>query len=429
MGTPKYVQIAEVLQRRIAHGDYLSGALPGAPKLMQEFGISYMTTRQAMQKLIDDGTVIRAANGRLEVPGAPGESPKLRVAYLHHSAISLADKWRNAISGAARKYGCWGAIPLSWRKTPEGYHWNGYSSGMDNTPRGRDDWNGLLWFDAVAQQGLAARSIAELAAIIGNESLRGRFQEEYRRKTDLLQHYWDPETGAFQDRRDGAFCRVLTPAIFWPMAAKMAPPEQAKQLAAHLENPEELGGSCPCPTVSRNDPAFTPEGAYWRGSVWVPLAYVTSVALRNYGFDDAARRLTGKLLTHMDATWRNYTPHSIWECYKPDRPEPALNSKGRICRADFCGWSALGPISMLIENLIGISEVSAQENRIRWTSTSPRRHGIRNLRFGGNTVSLLCDAGEVSVTATRPFTLEFNGVRYACPAGKTRLAPAEPAPI
>ena len=106
MGTPKYVQIAEVLQRRIAHGDYLSGALPGAPKLMQEFGISYMTTRQAMQKLIDDGTVIRAANGRLEVPGAPGNSPKLRVAYLHPSAISLADKWRNAIAGAACKYGC-----------------------------------------------------------------------------------------------------------------------------------------------------------------------------------------------------------------------------------------------------------------------------------------------------------------------------------
>ncbi len=105
-GIPKYVQIAEVLQHRIAHGDYLSGALPGAPKLMQEFGISYMTTRQAMQKLIDDGTVIRAANGRLEVPGAPGNSPKLRVAYLHPSAIALSDKWRNAIAGAACKYGC-----------------------------------------------------------------------------------------------------------------------------------------------------------------------------------------------------------------------------------------------------------------------------------------------------------------------------------
>ena len=67
MGTPKYVQIAEVLQRRIAHGDYLSGALPGAPKLMQEFGISYMTTRQAMQKLIDDGTVIRVGCSSCEI--------------------------------------------------------------------------------------------------------------------------------------------------------------------------------------------------------------------------------------------------------------------------------------------------------------------------------------------------------------------------
>ena len=92
---------------------------------------------------------------------------------------------------------------------------------MDNTPRGCDDWNGLLWFDAVAQQGLAARSIAELAALIGNEPLKRKFQREFEQKTELLQRYWDPETGAFQDRRDGAFCRVLTPAIFWPLAANM----------------------------------------------------------------------------------------------------------------------------------------------------------------------------------------------------------------
>ena len=323
----------------------------------------------------------------------------------------------------------WGAIPLSWRKTPEGYRWNGYSSGMDNTPRGRDDWNGLLWFDAVAQQGLAARSIAGLAAVIGNEPLREKFQREFEQKTELLQRYWDPETGAFQDRRDGAFCRVLTPAIFWPMAANMTTAEQARQIVAHLANPEELGGACPCPTVSRNDPAFTPDGSYWRGAVWVPLAYVASVALRNYDCDDEARRLTEKLLNHMVNTWRGYTPHSIWECYKPDLPEPALNSKGRICRADFCGWSALGPISMLIENLVGIREVSAQENFIRWRSTSPRRHGIRNLRFGGNTVSLLRDAAGIHVTAARPFTLEYNGTRHACPAGETNLVPAEPAAV
>lgn len=115
VGTPKYVQIAEVLRRRIVHGDYLSGALPGAPKLMQEFETSYMTTRQAMRKLVDDGVVVQGANGRLEVPGAFGDTPKLRVAYLHHSGISLNDKWRKAISGAAHRYGCsYQDIPYSY---------------------------------------------------------------------------------------------------------------------------------------------------------------------------------------------------------------------------------------------------------------------------------------------------------------------------
>lgn len=99
---PKYVQIAEVLRHRIEHGDYFAEALPGAPKLMQEFGVSYMTIRQAMQKLINDGDVIRAANGRLEVPGG---TPRLQVAYIH-PPIMLNDKWRNAIAEAARKYGC-----------------------------------------------------------------------------------------------------------------------------------------------------------------------------------------------------------------------------------------------------------------------------------------------------------------------------------
>ena len=79
VGTPKYVQIAEVLRRRIVHGDYLSGALPGAPKLMQEFETSYMTTRQAMRKLVDDGVVVQGSNGRLEVPGAFGDTPNCAV--------------------------------------------------------------------------------------------------------------------------------------------------------------------------------------------------------------------------------------------------------------------------------------------------------------------------------------------------------------
>jgi glycogen debranching enzyme len=294
---------------------------------------------------------------------------------------------------------------------------------MDNTPRGRGDYETLLWFDAAAQQGLAARSIAEMAAAIGEEELRDRFLTEYRRKTELVQRYWDPDSGAFFDRRSGdGFRRVLTPAVFWPLAAGMATPEQAERVAALVADPEKLGGLCPCPTVSHDDPDFSPDGLYWRGAVWVPLVFMTSVALRNYGRHDLAAGISRKLLDHMHRTWRDWSPHSIWECYKPDRPEPALNSKGRLCRADFCGWSALGPISLFLEDVIGIEEVSAAESKVRWRLSSARRHGVRRLSFGENTVSLLYDRGRIEVTAARPFTLEVDSMPYACPAGTSSFA-------
>ncbi len=103
--TPKYEQIAELIRRRIGRGDYCSGSLPGAPKLAQELGVSYMTARQAMRSLIEHGDVIQAENGRLTVPEAPSGVPKLRVAFIHPGAPN-ENKWYRAIQGAARKYQC-----------------------------------------------------------------------------------------------------------------------------------------------------------------------------------------------------------------------------------------------------------------------------------------------------------------------------------
>uniref|UniRef100_UPI00266BDAB2 GntR family transcriptional regulator n=1 Tax=Victivallis vadensis TaxID=172901 RepID=UPI00266BDAB2 len=52
---PKYVQIAEILKRRIANGNYMSQSFPGGPKLVAEFGVNYRTVRQAFQLLLDEG--------------------------------------------------------------------------------------------------------------------------------------------------------------------------------------------------------------------------------------------------------------------------------------------------------------------------------------------------------------------------------------
>lgn len=49
------------------------------------------------------------------------------------------------------------------QKETDGYRWSGVASGMDNTPRGREDYDSILWFDLLAQQALAARRIATYA--------------------------------------------------------------------------------------------------------------------------------------------------------------------------------------------------------------------------------------------------------------------------
>ena len=105
MGTAKYQQTAELLQRRIERGDYCSSSLPGAPKLAQELGLSYMTIRQAMQYLVESGAMARAANGRLVIPGDPAEAPRLKVAFIH-PGDNCENKWYRAISGGAKRYGC-----------------------------------------------------------------------------------------------------------------------------------------------------------------------------------------------------------------------------------------------------------------------------------------------------------------------------------
>jgi hypothetical protein len=72
----------------------------------------------------------------------------------------------------------------------------------------------------------------------------------------------------------------------------------------------------------------------------------------------------------------------------------------------------LPAICGLIEFAIGI-DVDAPANRLAWTITSPKRVGIRNLWFGGNTVSMVCEAAspdgqrQIAIESREPFHLEI----------------------
>jgi len=310
---------------------------------------------------------------------------------------------------------------MTWKKEAGGYCWSGCPSGMDNTPRGRDDYDSIWWVDALAQQALSARYIVKIAQAVGDEAVKRRFETEFESKKALLQTYWDAETGAFLDRyRNGSgFCRVLTPASFWPVFADCATPEQRKRQFELLNDPRKLGGIVPFPSVSRDDPDFSPEGVYWRGAVWLPTAYMGIKALEQYGEYDQAAELSMKLLRHMVRTWKEYDPHTIWECYSPTETKPASGKRNPVVRKDFCGWSALGPISLLIENLIGVSGFDSDARSLNWNpGISEGRLGIRNLNFSGGRVDLVRENGMLRIGCDFPMTVYFEQHKLECKIGE-----------
>ncbi len=102
----KFIQVAEMIRERAQRGEYLNVSLPGAPKLAQELGISYLTIRKAMAWLVDSGEFIRQDNGRIFWAGSALEKPRLKVAYIMPHYVGINYRWRNAIANSAHDFGC-----------------------------------------------------------------------------------------------------------------------------------------------------------------------------------------------------------------------------------------------------------------------------------------------------------------------------------
>lgn len=102
--TRKYVQIAELLKGRIRQGDYSFTAVPGAHKIAKETGCSYLTVRQAVQRLLDEGVLQRLSSGRLDVCEAFAGPHTKKVAYIRPSWEF--NKWDHQIYVTAKEFGC-----------------------------------------------------------------------------------------------------------------------------------------------------------------------------------------------------------------------------------------------------------------------------------------------------------------------------------
>src|SRR5690606_33263515 len=155
---------------------------------------------------------------------------------------------------------------------------------------------------------------------------------------------------------------------FWALLAELAPEERRDALLRHLDNYRQFGRPHPIPTLAASEHGFHRHGARWQGEVWSPFTYMAVAGAARA----KARRLSSELaLRHVEAVSQALLRHGRFhDSYAPDFPgEPAQGA-----REGFAGWSPLAPISLLLEQVIGV-EVSAWSEALTWRPFLEEDHG------------------------------------------------------
>lgn len=204
---------------------------------------------------------------------------------------------------------------LEWFTEPDDIQCKCGESGLDNSPRFDFDEE----MDAVDFSMFLAHDALYLSYIyqeLGNAEKQAEWlgvYENVKAKTNEL--LWDEETGAYYDRLfDGKLSKVLTPASFFPLFAKIPSQEQAAKMVKTLTDENLLWTEYPLATVAKTHPTYSTD--MWRGGVWLNLNYFIIKGLKNYGYDDVAEELKRKTL-EMVNKWYKKTG-AIFEFFAPE---------------------------------------------------------------------------------------------------------------
>jgi glycogen debranching enzyme len=252
-------------------------------------------------------------------------------------------------------------------------------SGMDNSPRA-----GTGWVAMSAQVFMSYKYMARMAERIGKENKADTFlQKALAIEKEMNNLMWNKKDGLYYDIYDtGEQIPVKTVACFWPMLANIASDKRAARMKNVLQDTSKFWRLVPFPTLAADHPAYIPDG-YWLGAVWAPTNYMILKGLENYGYHDLAYQASKKYLKGMHEVFQK--TGTVWENYNPDK-----YVRNERAKPDFVGWTGLGPISVLIESVIGI-KINAPANTVEWHIHRTDRHGVKNLAFDHQKVSLLAE--------------------------------------
>lgn len=301
------------------------------------------------------------------------------------------------------------------------------SSGMDNSPRSgynseRDNGSDVCFIDLACQQALSAKHIALICDHLNLQEKKAFYESEQARINNLInQRHWSDRAQWYFDffqrtwKEDKVkFINSKTGAAFWTLLCGAATGSHLESVVHHLFNPDEFYTKVPFATLAKDDPNYDPTGGYWLGGVWPPTNYAAIRGLAETGRRELAREAAVRVLDAMCAVHDDPAYGSIWECYAPESHRPATTEKGEMVRNEFVGWGGIAPITMLIENIIGL-EFDAPQNTVTFHLHAHESCGLENMCFNGQSISVVCEhysaiKGKtvIRTQAEKPFTLVVN---------------------
>lgn len=297
------------------------------------------------------------------------------------------------------------------------------SSGMDNSPRSgysAYDLKGsdVCFIDLAAQQSLSALCLSKMFGVLKNTGKSEFFKAENERINALINKYhYCEKTGFYYDffargSKDAQvkFINTKTAAAFWVLLCGAADGERLERTVEHMMSPDEFYTPTPFASLSKDDLNYDSTGGYWLGSAWHPTNFVAVRGLYENGYKKEAREAAQRFLDVMLKTG------GIWECYSPEENKPATRENGTTVRAEFVGWGGLFPITVFIENIIGL-HFDAHNKTVAFDICEDKRHGIENMTFCGKKLSVVYDNKKVYIDTGTPFTLIINDRKTNIPIG------------
>jgi hypothetical protein len=318
----------------------------------------------------------------------PSPNPKLTLDALDHPILAWAELEHYRLTGDKKRLQeiwqplirYYGALRFYLRQG-NGLYITDWAS-MDNSPRNVYLKYGGTGIDISSEMVLFARQLGEIALILDKkEEAREYSAEADQLASAINQRMWDGSRKFYCDLMpDGDRAPVMTIAAYWTLLGGVASSNQAADLVNELQNPRTFGRINLVPTLAANQQGYNPLGGYWQGSVWAPTNTMIIRGLERYGYSDLARRIA---LNHLELVAHVYEKTgTLWENYSPDHIQ-----QGNPAKADFVGWTGIGPIMYFMEYVIGL-RADAPRNRLVWRIESGGRRGCERFRFNGHIVSL-----------------------------------------